>query len=195
MKGLIERGLTGDRPDERTPMTHEEQAKNILTRLYFYAPEYWTGATDEAGVREQTQHWLADLAVLMEALAQAAQEATAFVRGAMAAQDERERQAGEKCGVNAALWDCDWPEAVAEEVLVLRGQLQAAQPVWSKDQPTVPGWYWWKRGARTSIVHVVWEPTDSEGRGYFEVRGETILWTLNSLSGEWAGPIQLPNEV
>ena len=42
------------------------------------------------------------------------------LRGAMAAQDERERLAGERCGVPCELHGCDWPEAVAAEVERLR---------------------------------------------------------------------------
>ena len=39
------------------------------------------------------------------------------LRGAMAAQDERERAAGERCGVPYESSGCDWPDAVAEAVL------------------------------------------------------------------------------
>jgi hypothetical protein len=44
-------------------------------------------------------------------------------RGAMASQDERERAAGEKCGVLYEHHGCDWPDAVAEEVLRLHSEL------------------------------------------------------------------------
>lgn len=37
-------------------------------------------------------------------------------RGAMDAQDERERQASERCGVPYEQYGCDWPDAVADEV-------------------------------------------------------------------------------
>jgi hypothetical protein len=43
------------------------------------------------------------------------------LRGAMAAQDGRERAAGEKCGVSYDIHGCDWPDAVAEEVNRLCG--------------------------------------------------------------------------
>jgi len=48
---------------------------------------------------------------------------TAMLRGAMSAQDEREREAGKLCGI---LWEehgCDWPDAVAETVITLRKKL------------------------------------------------------------------------
>lgn len=48
------------------------------------------------------------------------------LRGAMAAQDSRERAAGEKCGVPYELHGCDWPDAVAEEVMVVRRERDAA---------------------------------------------------------------------
>lgn len=44
------------------------------------------------------------------------------IRGAMLAQDNREKAAGEKCGVSWMEHGCDWPDAVAETVLVLRAE-------------------------------------------------------------------------
>ncbi|SRR5579871_858965 len=38
-------------------------------------------------------------------------------RGAMAAQDERERKAGEACGVKYEQHGCDWPEWVADALM------------------------------------------------------------------------------
>ena len=54
----------------------------------------------------------------------------ARVMGAMDAQDDRERQAGEKCGVSYEEYGCDWPDAVADKVLALRqrvADLEAAK--------------------------------------------------------------------
>lgn len=47
-----------------------------------------------------------------------------LLKGAIAAQDERERQAGERCNVPYELWGCDWPDAVAEVVLHLRTEVE-----------------------------------------------------------------------
>jgi len=49
-----------------------------------------------------------------------------LARGAMDAQDDRERAAGEKCGVSWAEAGCDWPDAVADKVLALRERWAAA---------------------------------------------------------------------
>lgn len=46
----------------------------------------------------------------------------ANLRGAMTAQDDRESKAGEACGVPYELHGCDWPDAVAEAVQVLRAE-------------------------------------------------------------------------
>lgn len=46
-----------------------------------------------------------------------------ILRGSIAAQDERERLAGEKCGVDWEMHGCDWPDAVAERVLWLRSEV------------------------------------------------------------------------
>lgn len=43
-----------------------------------------------------------------------------LLKGAMAAQDEREQRAGESCGVSWIIHGCDWPEEVAEVVIDLR---------------------------------------------------------------------------
>lgn len=51
----------------------------------------------------------------------------AELRGAMAAQDQREAKAGERCGVSPIEYGCDWPDAVADEVLSLRAQLRQAE--------------------------------------------------------------------
>ena len=50
-----------------------------------------------------------------------------LAQGAIRAQDEREAKAGELCGVSRELFGCDWPDAVAEEVLVLRKKLAEAE--------------------------------------------------------------------
>lgn len=50
-----------------------------------------------------------------------------MLRGAMKAQDERERKAGELCGVSWEENGCDWPDAVAETVIVLRKKLADAE--------------------------------------------------------------------
>ena len=42
--------------------------------------------------------------------------------GAMRAQDERERLAGDKCGVSALEHGCDWPDAVAERLMQMRNE-------------------------------------------------------------------------
>lgn len=50
-----------------------------------------------------------------------------LARGAMRAQDERERVAGDKCGVSALENGCDWPDAVADEVIQLKKDLEIAR--------------------------------------------------------------------
>ena len=47
-----------------------------------------------------------------------------LTRGAMAAQDQREREAGEKCGVSWLEVGWDWPNWVADEVLSLRANAE-----------------------------------------------------------------------
>ena len=47
-----------------------------------------------------------------------------LTRGAMDAQDQREREAGERCGVSWLEVGCDWPDWVADEVLSLRAKIE-----------------------------------------------------------------------
>jgi hypothetical protein len=61
---------------------------------------------------------------------------------------------------------------------------------WTRNKPTVPGWYWWKtyavmtnQEAGTSIVFV------AEDR-YCSIEGDYV----ENLGGEWAGPLPLPEE-
>ncbi len=46
-----------------------------------------------------------------------------LTRGAMIAQDEREEKAGDRCGVSYMRYGCDWPEAVADELLAARMEI------------------------------------------------------------------------
>ncbi|MFN3075976.1 MAG: hypothetical protein ABT940_03660 [Alphaproteobacteria bacterium] len=70
----------------------------------------------------------------------------------------------------------------------LRAELQAAQPVWSKDKPTVAGWYWF----RIAPGHMaIIERYDMSASGL-------VMWNNGRifpiLDGEWAGPLPLPRE-
>lgn len=47
-----------------------------------------------------------------------------LVRGAMAAQDAREKKAGEVCGVSYDEYGCDWPDAAAERIINLKKELE-----------------------------------------------------------------------
>lgn len=52
-------------------------------------------------------------------IAELEQEA-AMLRGAMLAQDNREKAAGERCGVPYHEHGCDWPDAAADEIETLK---------------------------------------------------------------------------
>jgi len=83
-----------------------------------------------------------------------------------------------------------WDGHSTEEKYRRLAQLQAAQPVWSKDRPKVAGWYWWRHGGcdRVRYVHSV---KDNLLRveapdGWFD--------DIDTVDGEWAGPLPLPRE-
>lgn len=49
----------------------------------------------------------------------------AMAIGSIHAQDERERRAGERCEITYEWHGCDWPDAMAEEVIRLRDERDA----------------------------------------------------------------------
>lgn len=54
-------------------------------------------------------------------------EDIALLRGAMDAQDERERLAGKKCGVSYSENGCDWSDAVADKVIFLKEKINVLE--------------------------------------------------------------------
>ena len=61
---------------------------------------------------------------------------------------------------------------------------------WSKNQPAVPGWYWFRGEAHEADPFIVQVDEARQFQwpdgGYQEV---------SLAKGEWAGPIQLPEDV
>lgn len=57
------------------------------------------------------------------------EEKIELTRGAMQSQDGREREAGERCGVDYNEFGCDWPAAAADKINFLRTALAEAQRV------------------------------------------------------------------
>jgi len=73
---------------------------------------------------------------------------------------------------------------------------QAAQPVLSPDKPTV-GWYWWRN--RTVhvdclIVQLAWSLCDPSLLVVRDGASFLIGLPVDSIGGEFAGPIPLPRE-
>ena len=67
---------------------------------------------------------------------------------------------------------------------------QAAQPVWSKDRPTVAGWYWWRADHSDTDIEMCQVSEDCSHAQF--IAGE---WELGRVGGgEWAGPLPLPRE-
>lgn len=124
-------------------------------------------------------------------------EAETLLKGAMDAQDDRERQAGEKCGVDYAQWGCDWPDAAADTILSLKRQLQAATLVWSIEKPTVAGWYWWNGRCHDEdspqIVEIFTMETQAGSTLGISFNSDYYI-RLDAVTGEWAGPIPFPRE-
>jgi hypothetical protein len=73
----------------------------------------------------------------------------ATAKGAISAQDEREANAGVKCGVAYELSGCDWPDAVADEVLRLKADLAALREV----EPEVRMQLWLTHGCGLASLY------------------------------------------
>lgn len=118
-----------------------------------------------------------------------------LTRGAMAAQDEREQQAGERCGVSYVLHNCDWPEAVADEVLALRARIAELGEQLEADRTKVAECM---TAANRAIDGRYWL---TEGRGPYEwdddryqaefhaaaVEIKTALEPLTKIAANWSG--------
>lgn len=63
--------------------------------------------------------------------------------------------------------------------------------VWTKEPPTVPGWYWlYEESSPSRPVEVV--PFGPEG--IMHIHGYTEMQPVASIMGRWAGPIPMPEE-
>ena len=70
---------------------------------------------------------------------------------------------------------------------------------WTKEKPMKSGWYWWrpKKNFVPHIAYVVWEsvihPVQKD-RMFVLYPPFSVEFTVNERGGEWAGPIQEPEE-
>jgi len=61
---------------------------------------------------------------------------------------------------------------------------------WTKELPTVPGVYWWRKYPSWKGEIVLVEPMPKK-EGVLMMRG----WNLAMQKGEWGGPIPVPEDV
>lgn len=61
---------------------------------------------------------------------------------------------------------------------------------WTSEPPTVPGWYWWREESIDDTIVEIYECA-----GCLTVDGQAMEGIpLKGLTGEWAGPLELPGE-
>lgn len=75
---------------------------------------------------------------------------------------------------------------------------------WSKEKPTVPGWYWWRCWNQhgVAIVHEPdpirpWHTSDrSQAVTLFNSKGRLTSTRMNRMAdGEWCGPLVPPADI
>lgn len=81
-------------------------------------------------------------------------------------------------------------------VHIERAIQQARAPLrWTKDKPTVPGWYWWRRPGHNPALAQVFGP--NTGLVFWlpdkdDERSDSIGVSAAYADTEWAGPIEPP---
>ena len=67
--------------------------------------------------------------------------------------------------------------------------------VWTKEPPTVPGWYWYTQSdfSRPRIVQIMYRGLDTDRLTASFAGNEEDEW-VEDMVGRWAGPIPMPEE-
>lgn len=67
--------------------------------------------------------------------------------------------------------------------------------VWTKEPPTVPGWYWYTQSdfSRPRIVQLMYRGLDTDRLTASFAGNEEDEW-VEDMVGRWAGPIPIPEE-
>ena len=67
--------------------------------------------------------------------------------------------------------------------------------VWTKEPPTVPGWYWYTQSdfSRPRIVQLMYRGLDTDRLTASFAGNEEDEW-VEDMVGRWAGPIPMPEE-
>ncbi len=89
---------------------------------------------------KRPERQIVDAAVALQKRAESAEAEIVTLRGAMRAQDEREQQAGERCGVPYVLHQCDWPDAAADALLVAQAEIGRLRAALEQVVQVVTGW-------------------------------------------------------
>lgn len=65
-------------------------------------------------------------------------------------------------------------------------------PTWSIDKPTVPGWYWYRKGP-TNTPEIIYSGVNWDAIVDFAGLAEPVTFERDHLlNGEWAGPLEPP---
>ena len=82
-----------------------------------------------------------------------------------------------------------------EDAIEAIDKLQAAQPVWSRERPTVAGWYWWRdhgyNHGGPELCNIV--DTKNGLHCFFASYDDQECPLIDLDNGEWA-PIPMPRE-
>ena len=117
-----------------------------------------------------------------------------FVSGITSFIGKEEREAMQKA-IASALATPEPPRITPNDVDCKGCPERRPGLVWTKEPPTVPGWYWYTQSdfSRPRIVQIMYRGLDTDRLTASFAGNEEDEW-VEDMVGRWAGPIPMPEE-
>lgn len=117
-----------------------------------------------------------------------------FVSGTTSSIGKEEREAMQKA-IASALATPEPPRITPNDVDCKGCPERRPGLVWTKEPPTVPGWYWYTQRdfSRPRIVQIMYRGLDTDRLTASFAGNEEDEW-VEDMVGRWAGPIPMPEE-
>ena len=117
-----------------------------------------------------------------------------FVSGTTSSIGKEEREAMQKA-IASALATPEPPRITPNDADCKGCPERRPGLVWTKEPPTVPGWYWYTQRdfSRPRIVQIMYRGLDTDRLTASFAGNEEDKW-VEDMVGRWAGPIPMPEE-